>query len=98
MNVSPNLNAKGLSTIIVGTILAKMDSALILTMITNVSVNLVIKEKIVIRRNAPMGTLEKIVIRRNVEMAMLEKIVIFLVQSWSMIPCTVLQTCHIFVL
>ena len=43
MNVSPNLNAKGLSTIIVGTILAKMESALILRIITNVSVNLVIK-------------------------------------------------------
>ena len=43
MNVSPNPNAKGLLMIIVGMILAKMESALILRMITNVSVNLVIK-------------------------------------------------------
>ena len=97
-NVSPNLNAKGLSTIIVGTILAKMDNALILRMIINVSVNLAIKEKIVIRRNVPMAWLEKIAIRRNVEMAMLEKIVICLVQSWRTMPCLVQLKSHIFVL
>ena len=45
-----------------------------------------------------MALLEKIVIRRNVEMGTLEKIVIFLVQSLSMIPCTVAQTYHIFAL
>ena len=49
--------------IIVGMILAKMGSALILRMITNVSVNLVIKEKSVTRKNAPMAMLEKIVIK-----------------------------------
>ena len=79
-------------------ILAKMDSALILIMITNVSVNLVIKEKIVISRNVQMAMLEKIVIRRNVGMAMLEKIVICLVQSWRTMPCWVQLKSHIFVL